>query len=531
MKFLNWLSQIVISHPEAIALSFKLNPSEQSLINWSYAQLESLAQHWAWQLEKLGLKTGDRLGILLNNHPRYLILIHALAKCGVIGVFLNTRLTDLEIAWQLRDSGPDYLVYDIATKLTAIAVSKQIESLNIIDLSHWSITSLATESINLQTNSQNNWLDFEQIQGIFYTSGTTGKPKAVPLTYGNHYHSAIASTMGIGSYVDDNWLLCMPMFHVGGLVIAWRSVINGTKITLMPKFDEQLVLDAIAGEQVTLISLVPTMLIRLLKHPQWQNLQKSQKLRGILLGGASANEQLISRCLELKLPLMPTYGMTETASQITTLLPHEVISKRGSSGLPLWGIQIKIVDRQNIEQELETGAIGQILVRGANVMGGYLHNSANHEWLPTGDLGYLDSDRYLYVVNRRHDLIISGGENIYPREIEAILEQHPAITEVCVIGIADQEWGEIVAAAIVLKPSPNIATSDQYQISLTTIRSFCEEKGLSRYKLPKAIYFVDDLPKSASGKILRQALIQGFAYSTEPVPSSNSDRPCISLNQ
>lgn len=524
MKFLNWLSQAAISHPEAIALSFKANLIDQEIdqglnqlnLNWSYAQLEALARHWAWQLQKLGLKTGDRLGILLNNHPRYLILIHALAKCDAIGVFLNTRLTDLEITWQLRDSNTNYLVYDGATELTAIAVTKQIESLNIIDLSHWSITSFATEPIylqnnsqtNSQTNSQNNWLDFEQIQGIFYTSGTTGKPKAVPLTYGNHYHSAIASTMRIASYVDDNWLLCMPMFHVGGLAIAWRSVINGTKITLLPKFDEQLVLDAIAGEQVTLISLVPTMLIRLLKHPQCQKLQRSQKLRGILLGGASANAQLISQCLELKLPIMPTYGMTETASQITTLLPTELNFKIGSVGLPLWGIEIKIVDLQNIKQELPTGAIGQILVRGANVMAGYLNSTGNHssnqEWFPTGDLGYLDSDRYFYVVNRRHDLIVSGGENIYPSEVEAVLCQHPAIAEVCVIGIADQEWGAIVAAAIVLK------RSQDYQLSLHAIRSFCEQKGLSRYKLPKAVYFVDDLPKSASGKILRQALIRGL---------------------
>ncbi len=309
--------------------------------------------------------------------------------------------------------------------------------------------------------------------------------------------------MRIGSEADDNWLVCMPMFHVGGLAIAWRSVINGTKITLLPKFDEQSVLEAIEHEQVTLISLVPTMLNRLLNHSQWQNLQK-QKLRGILLGGASANEQLISQCLELKLPIMPTYGMTETASQITTLLPQELNSKRGSVGLPLAGMQVKIVDSQNLEQEVETGAIGQILVKGANVMDGYLHhpanNSPNCEWLPTGDLGYLDRDRYLYVVNRRDDLIISGGENIYPSEIEAILCQHPAIAEVCVIGLEDHDWGAIVAAAIVLNKS------QYHQLSLDAIRSFCEEQGLSRYKLPKAISLLDDLPKSASGKVLRQAL-------------------------
>jgi O-succinylbenzoic acid--CoA ligase len=281
---------------------------------------------------------------------------------------------------------------------------------------------------------------------------------------------------------------------VGGLAIAWRSVINGTKITLLPKFDEQEVLTAIASEQVTLISLVPTMLTRLLNHPQWQNLQK---LRAILLGGAPASPELIEQCLQLNLPIMPTYGMTETASQITTLLPHEVTTKRGSSGLPLFGNQLRIVDDQ--QQDLEVGAIGQILVQGASVMNGYLHQSENaiqDGWLHTGDLGYCDRNGYLYVVSRRSDLIISGGENIYPTEIEAILLTHPAIAEACVIGICDREWGQIVAAAIVTKT----------QLSLQEIRSFCEQKSLARYKLPKSIYIWKTLPKTASGKLLRQEI-------------------------
>jgi O-succinylbenzoic acid--CoA ligase len=189
---------------------------------------------------------------------------------------------------------------------------------------------------------------------------------------------------------------------------------------------------------------------------------------------------------------MPTYGMTEAASQITTLLTHELRFKRESVGLSLSGIEIKIIDGENQSQELATGTIGQILVKGANVMGGYLNHPQNCEWFATGDLGYLDSDRYLYV--------ISGGENIYPSQIEAILLQHPAIAEVCVIGLEEQEWGAIVAAVIVLNESSHI--------SLTEVRAFCTEKGLSRYKLPKAIYVVEHLPKSASGKILRQELKQ-----------------------
>jgi O-succinylbenzoic acid--CoA ligase len=289
----------------------------------------------------------------------------------------------------------------------------------------------------------------------------------------------------------------MPMFHVGGLAITWRSVINGTTITLLPKFSEQEVLEAISIEQVTIISLVPTMLTRLLQHPHWQNLQK---LRAILLGGAPANKELVDQCLQLNLPIMPSYGMTETASQFTTLLPHEVVFKQGSSGLPLFGNQICIIDLDQANREVPIGEVGQILVKGASVMSGYLNQLESiivkDAWLHTGDLGYLDRQGYLYVVSRRSDLIISGGENIYPTEIEAILLEHPAIVEACVVGISDREWGEIVTAIIV----------SNVQLSLTEIRSFCEQKSLARYKLPKSIYIWESLPKTASGKLLRREI-------------------------
>jgi O-succinylbenzoic acid--CoA ligase len=188
--------------------------------------------------------------------------------------------------------------------------------------------------------------------------------------------------------------------------------------------------------------------------------------------------------------------MTETASQITTLTAHEVKLKRGSSGLPLFGNQIRIVAEDHTE--LPDGAIGQILVRGASVMTGYLNypesKSIQDGWLHTGDLGYCDRNGYLYVVSRRSDLIISGGENIYPSEIESILLEHSAIIEACVVGISDREWGESVAAVIVT----------EVEISLAEVRNFCEQKSLSRYKLPKSIHIWDSLPKSASGKLLRQ---------------------------
>jgi O-succinylbenzoic acid--CoA ligase len=487
MKFPNWLSQRAVQRKDAIALIFR-SPLTLEVERWTYAELEAEVNNWVGYLQAFGIKSGDRIGLLLANHPRYIMLVHALVKCDAIAVFLNIRLTASEIRWQIEASQAKYLLCDQATQ--ANSLDNQIDGLIVVNLPH----PPAPSPIGRGGARFKELINLENIQGIFYTSGTTGKPKAVPLTYNNHFHSAIASALNLGIQANDNWLLCLPLFHVGGLAIAWRSVINGTKITLLPKFDEQEVLTAIASEQVTLISLVPTMLTRLLNHPQWQNLQK---LRAILLGGAPASPELIEQCLQLNLPIMPTYGMTETASQITTLLPHEVTTKRGSSGLPLFGNQLRIVDDQ--QQDLAVGAIGQILVQGASVMNGYLHQSENaiqDGWLHTGDLGYCDRNGYLYVVSRRSDLIISGGENIYPTEIEAILLTHPAIAEACVIGICDREWGQIVAAAIVTKT----------QLSLQEIRSFCEQKSLARYKLPKSIYIWESLPKTASGKLLRQEI-------------------------
>lgn len=509
MKSPNWLSQRSVQKKETIALIYKsnkFNKSNKSTTNqaseyWTYAQLESQVNQCVDYLQDLGIKSGDRVGLLLTNHPIYIILIHALVKCEAVAVFLNIRLTASELSWQIEDSLTKYLLCDEFNR--AIANSIEIDSLNIcLNICEipnmFSLTSKETSKENLKKESINlDSINLDDIQGIFYTSGTTGKPKGVPLTYNNHFHSSIASALHLGVNAEDNWLLCMPMFHVGGCAIAWRSVINGTKMTLLPKFNEQEVLDAIKTENVTLISLVPTMLTRLLRHPNWQNLQK---LRGILLGGASASAELVTQCLKLNLPIMPTYGMTETASQITTLSVDEVKLKQGSSGLPLFGNLVRIVDLDDSTQEMPIGAIGQILVQGANVMGGYLHQSSNtiiqDGWLHTGDLGYLDHDEYLYVVSRRSDLIICGGENIYPREIESILLEHPAIAEACVLGIGDRDWGEIVVAVLVTKS----------QLSLAEIRDFCGQKSLARYKLPKAIYIWESIPKSASGKVLRQQI-------------------------
>ncbi|CAN1212828.1 2-succinylbenzoate--CoA ligase [Tumidithrix helvetica PCC 7403] len=502
----SWLTQRAIQTGDRTALVFADRV-------WSYAEMEAEAIRLARNLWRLGIGCGCRVGILMENHGNNVVLIHALAKLGSIAVLLNTRLSAKELHWQLQDSVTKFLIYDRKMEEKACEVIERFQTAYLTE----SLKLIAIEAVKqAESNSQKeisqNFIPdiaLESIQAIIYTSGTTGKPKGVQLTYGNHFHSAIASTLNLGTDVRDNWLVCLPLFHVGGLSIIWRSVLDGSTITLEPRFDLDRVLQAIATGKITLISLVPTMLTRILDRLSQSDLsdriEEWQNLRGILLGGAAPSEQLLERCLELKLPIMPTYGMTETASQIATLSTQDVMRRRGSVGQPLPCCQVKIVAIDSPEIELSIGAIGQILVKGANVMAGYVNpptaKTLRDGWLHTGDLGYVDSEGFLYVVSRRTDLIISGGENIYPAELEEILMLHPTIQDACVVGVSDREWGQIVVAVLVTTELLTVAE----------IREFCLSRDLAKYKLPKAIHRVDRLPKTASGKLARHKVLESFS--------------------
>ncbi|WP_019502154.1 o-succinylbenzoate--CoA ligase [Pseudanabaena sp. PCC 6802] len=487
----NWLSYQALTKGDRPALYF----AQQK---WTYAELDALASEMAIAIAQHGVTCSTCAGILMSNCPDYVILLHALTRLGAIAALINTRLNPREIAWQLQDCQAELLIYDrtTATLIPSDSVGRKWRSLDIEDLKHPFTT-------NIHYPLQND-IDLDAIQSIIYTSGTTGNPKGVQLTYGNHWHSAVASAFNLGIERSDRWLLCLPLYHVGGLAIVWRSAIAGTSVVLHQRFEPEAIIRAISTDSITTISLVPTMLARILdceefstSLPYWQN------LRGILLGGAAPHRLLVERCLKLNLPIMPTYGLTEAASQVTTLLPKDLARKPGSSGQPLLCDRIKITAIEDIHAEVAIGEVGQILVRGANMMKGYIHQSQDtiqSGWLCTGDLGYIDSEGFLYVVSRRTDLIISGGENIYPAEIEAVLQMHPAIVEVCAIGTDDMEWGQIVTAVAVTRQA----------IALNELQEFCTSHQLARYKLPRLLYLVDALPKTESGKISRQKVRESF---------------------
>ncbi|MEM9778002.1 MAG: o-succinylbenzoate--CoA ligase, partial [Chloroflexota bacterium] len=337
------------------------------------------------------------------------------------------------------------------------------------------------------------------LQAIVFTSGTTGRPKAVPITFDQHFYSAMGSAYRLGVQTNDIWLSVLPLYHVGGLAVIFRSTLYGTAVDLHPRFDLIEINQALDDKAITMISVVPTMLYRMIEiRERWPD-----SLRLILVGGAAASPELVEAAGGIAQDSRPlistTYGMTEAASQFVTQTPANTALKPGSVGKPLLFNQLKIVDDAGSEQPIHT--YGEIWAKGPVLMSGYLdHPAANAErfvdgWFRTGDIGMLDEEGDLFVIQRRSDLIISGGENVYPAEVEAALRHHPAVKEACVVGILNPEWGEIVAAMVELIPQQQVDEAELIAYS---------RQHLAGYKQPRRIDFVEELPQTASGKIERK---------------------------
>ena len=314
-------------------------------------------------------------------------------------------------------------------------------------------------------------LDPDAVHTVIRTSGTTGEPKPVELTYANHLASAIASADALGVEPGDRWLCPLPLHHVGGLNVLVRSAINKTAAVLHGRFDAERVRATLEAGEVTLASLVPTMLARL----RAAGLRRAPGVRAIALGGGPVPAELLDWARETDIPVVPVYGMTESCSQIVA----------GSPGRPLTGV------------ELEIAGDGEILVRGAMVAPGAI---AADGWLHTGDLGRLDDDGRLHVLGRLKELIVSGGENVAPFEVEQALLAHPAVLDAGVAGLPDAEWGEAVTAFVVLREP----------IGADELRAWCRRR-LEPFKVPKAVYAVEQLPRSAGGKLLRDRLAEPTA--------------------
>ncbi|MFS0690924.1 o-succinylbenzoate--CoA ligase [Sporosarcina sp. 179-K 8C2 HS] len=471
----NWLVQRAYLTPNRLALSFG---DEQ----WTFQQLADQASTIARKLKWNDLNEGDRIALLGRSTPEMVFVIHGCLLAGLEIVMLNSRLSSKEISWQLNDC-------DASTLIVDDELIDRIEGINTPKLTFSDIESSGTKDFSFMKM----WEPSRTIT-VMYTSGTTGFPKGVRQTAGNHTSSALSSVLNLGLTEDDMWLCTMPLFHISGFSILARSVIYGMGVRLYEKFDAEAIVEEIQRGTVTRISVVATGLHRILEEFEKSGMVAHPSFRTMLAGGGPVPDDYLRRARTHQLPVLQTYGMTETSSQTATLSSEDALRKSGSAGKPLFFNRIKIRDAE------QPGDFGEVLVMGPHVTPGYIGHAADKNpledgWLPTGDIGYIDEEGYLFIVDRRSDLIISGGENIYPAEIENVLISHSQVIEAGVCGQSDPEWGSVPIAFIV----------GDKQLTESDLEQYCKGQ-LAGYKTPKAFHFVDHLPRNASNKLLRREL-------------------------
>ncbi|MCS1351575.1 o-succinylbenzoate--CoA ligase [Mechercharimyces sp. CAU 1602] len=480
----NWLKKRAHTTPDRIAMI-----SDEGR-NVTFEQLHERVSVVAAKLAAWGIAEGDRVALLMGNKEVTVECIHALAYLGAVVIPLNTRLAKAECLFQVRDAEATFLITDDTYSTQAIAVGKEA-ALHVSSFSQ--LSQLKEGYVPIKDH-----FCLDEVFTIMYTSGTTGDPKGVQLTYGNHWWSAIGSALNLGLNASDRWLVCVPLFHMSGFSILMRSVIYGMGVVLHPSFDVERVHHSLCHDRISHISVVSTMIQQLLDHVDGKTCPNT--LRCVLLGGGPAPTHLLERCRDKELPVYQTYGMTETASQMATLAPEDMMRKLGSAGKPLFPAELCIVKEG---EQQPVGQAGEIAVRGPNVMKGYWnHPKKNREvfqegWFYTGDIGKVDEEGFLYVLDRRKDLIISGGENIYPAQIEAIISQHPAVHDVAVVAQADKHWGQVPIAFVSLYSS----------VEEEELRRHCAA-SLASYKVPKEVRVVSEIPRNASNKIMRHLLVE-----------------------
>jgi O-succinylbenzoic acid--CoA ligase len=468
------------------------------------AELAARADALAGWLTANGVERGETVAALLAGGLSFATLLHALDRCDAALLPLNLRLTPRELAFQLRDAGAGRLLHDGGPRAaSAAAAAREAGGVVPVSIPDEPPAGAAPASDG----------DLSAPLAVLYTSGTTGAPKGAVLAHRAFLASARASAQQLGAGPGDRWLACLPLFHVGGLSILLRGALHGCCVVVHSRFDADAVSAALDSDAITHVSLVPTLLARLLEVRGTEPAPST--LRCALLGGGPAPPALLERAASLGWPLAPTYGLTEAASQVATLPPgrggHPV-----RDGLePLPGTELRILAEGG--DDPAPGQPGEILVRSASLMSGYLNRAEETRlalregWLHTGDVGRLDARGRLFVLDRRRDLIVSGGENVYPAEVESALLEHPDVLEAGVAGVPDPDYGRRPAAWLVLRPG-RAPEAD-------ALARFCRAR-LAGYKIPVRFEPVESLPRNAAGKLLRHRLdAWGGEPGTDPTPA------------
>ncbi|MGB7589145.1 MAG: o-succinylbenzoate--CoA ligase [Solirubrobacterales bacterium] len=440
MKLDDWLAQRSQSCPDRTALI--ADGSEVS-----YAELEAEATWVARRLVAHGVRRGTTAALTMHPRREQVVLVHALMKAGGVVLPLSPLLT--------------------AGERAAVTASEK-PPVNLDDPGQLTQTEADMPLLGEH--------DMDDLCCRILTSGSAGEPRPVGLTYGNFLWSAVGSAFNIGVEPEDRWLCCLPLSHIAGLGIVMRSVIYGTTVVLHEGFDVERVAASLEEDRITVVSVVTTMLTRLLEAGA-----DLSRPRAILVGGGPVPKEPLEEAIGRGATVVQTYGLTEACSQVTTLAPGDAQRKLGSAGRPLLTTHLRIQD-------------GEILVQGPTVAPGRADADG---WLHTGDLGRIDDEGFLYVEDRMDDMIVSGGENIVPAEVEQVLLRHPDVADAAVVGREDPEWQQAVTAIVVLEDGAE-TTPDE-------LRRHCAE-ALAGFKVPKRVELAAALPRTPSGKLLRRAL-------------------------
>ncbi|MBB6345546.1 fatty-acyl-CoA synthase [Nonomuraea muscovyensis] len=458
----------------------------------SYAEIHERTTRLAGRLRRAGVTAGDRVAYLGPNHVAFAETMFATHKLGAVFVPLNSRLAAPEIAYMLADSGASVLIHapECAESVRALTDIPSLTAVVSHDLYDEWLARGPDTPIDVPVT-------LDDVALILYTSGTTGRPKGAMLTHGNLVWNCYNLLVGVDLRSDEVTLVSAPLFHVAALnQTLLPTFLKGGCSVVMPSWDVERCYDLIEKHRVTWMFGVTTMFAAFAGSPRWQSADLSS-LRSLMAGGAPVPPSLIRTYQDRGLVFCQGYGLTETAPGATFLEPAQSTRKAGSAGVPVFFADVRVV-RPDLT-DTAPGEPGEVLIQGPNVTPGYWNNpqatrAAIHEdgWFRSGDIATRDEDGYLYIVDRAKDMYISGGENVYPAEVEGALAEHPAVAEAAVVGVPDERWGEVGHAFVVPRPDTHVTGGE--------LRDFLLDR-LAKYKIPRYVDLVDDLPRTGSGKV------------------------------
>ncbi|MEW5736061.1 MAG: long-chain-fatty-acid--CoA ligase [Thermodesulfobacteriota bacterium] len=483
-----------------------LSPKKEALVvgslRYTYQQLNERANKLANAMRKAGIKRGDRVAVLALNEPEYFELYFGLGKIGAIMVPINHRLAPPEVAYIAEDCGAPILVFGPEFAPVVDAIRQNIPADTLLALGpstpEWAKSYEDVVGPASSEEPEHEGGDDDTLT-ILYTSGTTGKPKGAMLTHAGYYGNSVnlASTFGD---IGDRLLMPLPLFHIGGLAPVPMCVHFGHSMIFQKAFDPGNFLALIKTEGITWFGSVPQVLMFLRSVPDFETFDWS-RIKMALVYAAPVPVTLIREFAAKGMEVRQLYGMTECTGPAVVIDSEYAVQKAGSCGLPLFHTDIRVVDDKG--NDVAADEIGEVLIRTTHLMKGYWNrpeataDTIRDGWLYSGDLAKKDADGFLYILDRKKDMIISGGENIYPAEVEDCLMAHPKVADVGVIGAPDEKWGEAVKAVVVPKKGETL-TQDE-------VISWCKDK-LARFKTPKQVVLTDAIPRTPTGKILKRVL-------------------------